>query len=69
MQKRSLTLAGHKTSLALEPEFWTALEEMAASRGVTVVALIGEIDRSRPGDNLSSAVRVAILEWARASRD
>ena len=65
MQKRSLTLAGHPTSLALEPEFWAALEDMAAQRGVPVAGLISMIDAERQGDNLSSAVRVAVLSWAR----
>jgi predicted DNA-binding ribbon-helix-helix protein len=65
LQKRSLTLAGHKTSLALEPEFWTAIEEMAAARGIAIAQLIAEIDAARTADNLSSAVRVAVLAWAR----
>ena len=68
MQKRSLTLAGHRTSLALEPEFWDALEAMATSRGIGLASLIATIDEAREGDNLSSAVRVAVLEWARATR-
>lgn len=68
MQKRSITLAGHKTSLALEPEFWSALEDMARERGLPLAGLISTIDAGREGDNLSSAVRVAILSWARAAR-
>ena len=63
MQKRSLTLAGHRTSLALEPEFWSGVEAMAAARGVTSTALIREIDERREGDNLSSAVRIAVLKY------
>jgi predicted DNA-binding ribbon-helix-helix protein len=66
LEKRSLILAGHKTSLALEPAFWAALEAMAADRGTPLAALIQEIDESREGDNLTSAVRVAVLGWARA---
>ncbi len=65
MQKRSLKLAGHKTSIALEPEFWAALEEMAAARGIPLAALIREIDERREGNNLSSAVRVEVLRWAK----
>lgn len=65
MEKRSLTLAGHRTSLALEPEFWAALEAIAAERGVSVAGQIGEIDRARAAPNLSSAVRIAILDWYR----
>ena len=61
MQKRSLTIAGHHTSIALEPEFWTALEALADKRGLRLTALIEAIDRSREGPNLSSALRVAVL--------
>ena len=65
MQKRSLSLAGHKTSIALEPEFWAALEEMAAERDIPLAALIRDIDERRESNNLSSAVRVEVLAWAR----
>jgi predicted DNA-binding ribbon-helix-helix protein len=65
LQKRSLSLAGHKTSIALEPEFWAALEEMAAERAIPLAALIRDIDARREGNNLSSAVRVEVLAWAR----
>ena len=61
MQKRSLTIAGHHTSIALEPEFWAALEAMAQRRGLRLTLLIEEIDRTRSGPNLSSALRVAVL--------
>jgi predicted DNA-binding ribbon-helix-helix protein len=61
MQKRSLTIAGHHTSIALEPEFWAALEALADRRGQRLTALIEAIDRSRDGPNLSSALRVAVL--------
>jgi predicted DNA-binding ribbon-helix-helix protein len=65
LQKRSLSLAGHKTSIALEPEFWEVLEEMSAARGMPLAALIREIDERRRGSNLSSAVRIEVLRWAR----
>ncbi len=62
MHKRSLTIAGHRTSIALEPEFWDGLEALADRRGVRLVALIEDIDRaSRQTPNLSSALRVAVL--------
>ena len=61
MLKRSLTIAGHRTSIALEPEFWAALEKLATKRGLRLTALIEEIDASRDGPNLSSALRVAVL--------
>jgi predicted DNA-binding ribbon-helix-helix protein len=60
--KHSLTLAGHRTSVSLEPEFWAALAEIAAERGQSVNALAAEIDAVRaPGTGLASALRVAIL--------
>lgn len=67
MQKRSLTIAGHRTSIALEPEFWAALEELAHRRGLRLAMLIEEIDRGRETPNLSSALRVAVLRDAQAS--
>jgi predicted DNA-binding ribbon-helix-helix protein len=59
--KHSLTIAGHRTSLSLEPEFWTALQKAAAKRSLTIAGLVSEIDQSRAGRNLSSAIRVWIL--------
>jgi predicted DNA-binding ribbon-helix-helix protein len=64
LHKRSVTIAGHRTSLSLEPEFWTALRHQAKSRGWSLARLIGEIDHGRAGRNLSSAVRVFLLEEA-----
>jgi predicted DNA-binding ribbon-helix-helix protein len=64
VEKRSLTIAGHRTSLALEPEFWAALEELANARGLSIAQLIRDIDEARQGPNLSSALRVAALDWA-----
>jgi predicted DNA-binding ribbon-helix-helix protein len=60
--KRSLTIAGHRTSLSLEPEFWEALQNAAAVRGVPVSALVSEIDQTRGSRNLSGAVRVWLLK-------
>jgi predicted DNA-binding ribbon-helix-helix protein len=62
--KRSLLVAGHATSMALEPEFWAALEAMAARRGVSLTGLIAEIDAARAGRPLASACRVAALGFA-----
>ncbi len=59
--KRSLSIQGHRTSLSLEPEFWTALQRAAETRGLSVAALVAEIDQTRGERNLSSAVRVWIL--------
>lgn len=66
MQKRSLTIAGHQTSIALEPEFWDALETLAARRGIRLAILIEDIDRRRATPNLSSALRVAALRDAQS---
>ena len=63
MDKRSLSIAGHRTSIALEPEFWAALELMAAQSGQTMAALIRSIDANRQTANLSSAARLAVLQW------
>jgi predicted DNA-binding ribbon-helix-helix protein len=60
--KHSLTIAGHRTSLSLEPEFWEALQDAARTEGKTVAALISAIDAGRGERNLSSAVRVWLLK-------
>lgn len=59
--KRSVLIAGHRTSISLEPEFWDALKEVAASKGRSINGLITEIDRDRT-TNLSSALRVYLLK-------
>jgi len=65
LRKRSFTLAGHRTSVALEPEFWAALEALAARRGATLSALISNTDAARgPTQPLASALRVMALEAA-----
>ena len=63
MDKRSLSIAGHRTSIALEPEFWAALDAIAAEKQLSLAALIREIDGTRQTANLSSAVRLAVLAW------
>jgi predicted DNA-binding ribbon-helix-helix protein len=63
--KRSVTIAGHETSISLEPMFWTALEAAAADRRLPLNALIAEIDVDRlssaPPPNLTSAIRQWLL--------
>lgn len=67
--KRSVVLSGHRTSVTLEPAFWAAFGTMAAERGLSLNALAAEIDGVRPPDvGLSSALRVAILDWALTRR-
>ncbi len=63
IRKRSVTLAGHRTSLSLETEFWQALKAAARAEGVSLNALIARIDQDRTG-NLSSAVRIYLLRRA-----
>ena len=60
-RKRSLTIAGHRTSVSLEEPFWDALKEIAAAEGLTVAALIASIDTGREAVNLSSALRLHVL--------
>ena len=61
IEKHSVEIAGHRTSLSLEAAFWRALKRLAAKDGVSLNKLIEGIDRERSG-NLSSAVRVYVLE-------
>ncbi len=61
--KRSVVVAGHRTSVSLEDAFWTALAAIAARDGKSINGLIGEIDGGRAG-NLSSAIRVYVLARA-----
>lgn len=68
LRKRSLDIAGHRTSVSLEDAFWDALREIAAAQGVSLAGLIARIDAGRAGENLSSAIRVYVLEQARAAR-
>jgi predicted DNA-binding ribbon-helix-helix protein len=60
--KRSIVIAGHATSVSLEEPFWRALHGLAETRGVSLPALVAEVDRGRQGQNLSSALRVHVLE-------
>lgn len=66
LQHRTLTVSGHRTSVALEPAFWAELAAIAESRDRTVAALVTEIDAARPG-SLASAIRVHVVERLRAA--
>ncbi|MBU3730406.1 MAG: ribbon-helix-helix domain-containing protein [Beijerinckiaceae bacterium] len=59
--KRSVAIAGHRTSVSLEEPFWDELKRMANERGTSLNGLIAEIDASRARTNLSSAIRLEIL--------
>ena len=63
--KRSVRIAGHPTSVSLEPEFWDALRKIAAARALSINNLVAEIDAGR-NTNLSSALRVYVLKSLRA---
>lgn len=65
LRKRSLSIAGHATSISLEDAFWTELTRMADADGKSVAALVRAIDATRAG-NLSGAVRVYVLERLKA---
>ena len=66
MRKRSVVIAGHKTSVSIEAPFWDALKDIAEARGVSLNRLITEIDEAREA-NLSSAIRVYVLMELRES--
>ncbi|MDP1874482.1 ribbon-helix-helix domain-containing protein [Phenylobacterium sp.] len=61
LTKRSILLAGHATSVALEPAFWAALEDVAKDRKLSLAALVTEIDLARADQGLASACRLAVL--------
>lgn len=61
--KRSLRIAGHATSVSLEEPFWILLKRMAAERDLPLATLVEAIDRERHDTNLSSAIRVHLVEW------
>lgn len=69
--KRSVTIAGHETSISLEPVFWAALEHAAAAEAIPMNALIARIDaeriEARPAPNLTSALRQWLFERARGA--
>ena len=60
--KRSVVIGGHKTSVSLEEPFWSAVREIADAQHMTVASLLRQIDLDRRNTNLSSAIRVFVLE-------
>ena len=64
--KHSLVIAGHRTSISLEDAFWSELKSIAARQGSPLAGLVAEIDARRGEANLSSAIRVFVLESLRA---
>jgi predicted DNA-binding ribbon-helix-helix protein len=63
--KRSIVIAGHKTSVSLEDAFWKALKEIAGARHMTLSDLVAMIDSERQHSNLSSAIRLFVLDFYR----
>jgi predicted DNA-binding ribbon-helix-helix protein len=67
--KRSVVIAGHKTSVSLEDAFWKGLKEIASSRNRTMSDLIALIDAQRKNANLSSAIRLFVLDFYQLDED
>ncbi|MET0276873.1 MAG: ribbon-helix-helix domain-containing protein [Pseudorhodoplanes sp.] len=65
--KRSIVIAGHKTSVSLEDAFWKGLKEIADLRNVTLSDLVASIDTQRRHGNLSSAIRLFVLDFYRST--
>jgi predicted DNA-binding ribbon-helix-helix protein len=60
--KRSVVIGGHKTSVSLEDEFWSGLKEIAAARNMTLSDLVATVERGRESGNLSSTLRLFVLD-------
>ena len=63
--KRSIVVGGHKTSVSLEEAFWNGMKEISGLRDMTLSELVGEIDSNRQQGNLSSAIRLFVLNFYR----
>ena len=66
--KRSIVIAGHKTSVSLEDAFWKGLKEIAGGRDMTLSEMVAAIDSDRQHGNLSSAIRLFVLDFYRNRR-
>ena len=69
LHKRSVSLSGHRTSVALELEFWAALEAEAGRRSLSLAALLDELDRGRGPRPLAGACRLAVLGYLSRAAD
>jgi predicted DNA-binding ribbon-helix-helix protein len=68
IRKHSVTLHGHRTSFSLEDAFWVETQAIARARGLSLAALLSDIDENRPQDaNLSSAIRIYVLTWLKSA--
>jgi predicted DNA-binding ribbon-helix-helix protein len=61
--KRSIVVGGHKTSVSLEEAFWNGMKEISGQRSMTLSEMVGEIDTNRHQGNLSSAIRLFVLDY------
>jgi len=68
LRKRSVSLSGHATSVALEPEFWAVLDEVGATMGLSHAGLMKRIDERRGRTPLASSCRLLALAWAAGDR-
>lgn len=68
-KKRSLTIAGHRTSISLETPFWDALKDIASREGQSVSEIVRDIDQQRGALGLSAAVRIRVLEYYKTRLD
>jgi predicted DNA-binding ribbon-helix-helix protein len=68
VRKISMTIGGHKTSVSLEADFWTALQEIAATQNLRNAEVVATIERNRVYANLSSAIRLYVLNYYRGGR-
>lgn len=66
--KRSIVIGGHKTSVSLEDAFWRGLKEIARGQRMTLSTMVGEIDKARHQANLSSAIRLFVLDRLRSQQ-
>lgn len=69
LKKRSFSIAGHRTSVALEPEFWTVLESEARRAGRTLSSFVAQVDTARDSRPLASALRLRALASATQAGD
>ncbi|HYA28050.1 MAG TPA: ribbon-helix-helix domain-containing protein [Acidobacteriota bacterium] len=67
--KRSVLLGNHKTSVSLEQPFWDGMKEISRERGKTLSELVGEIDSNRQQGNLSSTIRLFVLDYFRTAAE
>jgi predicted DNA-binding ribbon-helix-helix protein len=65
--KRSIVIAGHKTSVSLEDQFWEALKAISLARGISLSDQVQQIDQRRKQGNLSSAIRLFVLDYYRSN--